>query len=73
MPHLGARALLLVAILRHAFGWRECVIDQTDEWVVSEPDSLAKYMFMDYERRYTCSDLPGEYTAELRPLAHASA
>lgn len=64
MPHLGAKALLLLAFLRHALGWRECEIDPADEWVVSEPDSVAKHMFMEYERRYTCSDLLGESTAE---------
>ena len=65
MPHLGVKALLLLAFLRHALGWRECEIDPADEWVVSEPDSVTKHMFMEYERRYTCSDLPGESGAQM--------
>ena len=70
MPHLGAKTAVLAAILRHAMGWRECQVDPTDGWVLGEPGSLTRHMFMDYKRRYTCEDRPGEFTAGIRPLVH---
>ena len=54
-----AVALVALAIVGPASGWKECTVQMDDQWVPAAPRGMSERFLMDYDRRYTCAFRPG--------------